>query len=571
VRETVVFESPAFAVDREARTITGMLLPFGKVSRPARDRSSGALGRYTFAAGTVEVPDVDTDEMPVILNYGHDNEKLEAQVGIATSLTLTDGGVLSTWRIAKTPEGDRVLALADPEVRILRQFSAEVDGTFELRDGVHHAKTTRIIGGAVVLRGAFGTDAQITSVAASAVPEKEETRMTVVTDETTEVVAFSQAEGTKLVADVQALSEQIAELKNITIPVGPGTVEVKEEAIYRFHGTEGAPSGFDFATDLLAAGRDGDKAALARIRDFTAQHLSPSFIDTTDTSNVNAPTYRPDMFLGQSPTPASPLYDFFHKGGLKDVTPFFWSKLDRTNTNVAVGDHTEGTDPTAKDLVTVVGVTVTPTPVSGKVHITREVGDQGGNPQVSKLVWDEFERSFKIALETKTAALVNAATVTELGAAITAGATDGGAVGQIVEAGLVGLQFIPDGFRFERAFGHVDLYKLLAAATKGADNRDKLYPIINPQNATGQAASKWSRLDIGGYGMYPTASLGATNVNQKSYVADPNAVHVWNSGLQRLEKLQESVEGWDMGVFAYFAGVVYDTDGLRKITYDVTA
>ena len=49
--------------------------------------------------------------------------------------------------------------------------------------------------------------------------------------------------------------------------------------------------------------------------------------------------------------------------------------------------------------------------------------------------------------------------------------------------------------------------------------------------------------------------------------ADPAAVHVWNSGLTRLDKLQETVEGWDMGVFAYFAGVLYDVDGLRKITY----
>jgi hypothetical protein len=50
-------------------------------------------------------------------------------------------------------------------------------------------------------------------------------------------------------------------------------------------------------------------------------------------------------------------------------------------------------------------------------------------------------------------------------------------------------------------------------------------------------------------------------------VADPNAVHVWNSGLTRLDKLQEKVEGWDLGVFGYFAGVVYDVTGLRKITY----
>lgn len=72
--------------------------------------------------------------------------------------------------------------------------------------------------------------------------------------------------------------------------------------------------------------------------------------------------------------------------------------------------------------------------------------------------------------------------------------------------------------------------------------------------------------------MQPAAYLGATGtVAEKSYVADPNAVHVWNSGLTRLDKLEETVAGWNLGVFAYFAGVVYDTTGLRKITYDPTA
>lgn len=446
----------------------------------------------------------------------------------------------------------------------------EVEGEFEAdKSGVMHAKAAILTGGAVVRKPAFA-GAHITSVAASAAQEKESTMTETVTSETP--VGFSAAEGQALTAQVQKVAEELAALKDIKIPVGPGTqqFQVAEEPIYRFGGTVGAPSGFDFAADLLAAGKDGDGAALERIKKFTAERLSPTFATTADVNEVNPAVYRPDMFLGQAPVPASPLYDFFHKGGLSSVTPFFWSKLDRTNTTAGVADHTEGTDPTAGNLVTATGATVTPIPVSGKVHITREVADQGGNPQVSGLVWAEFERSLKIALETKTAALINAATITELGAAIAAGAT-GTVAGAAVEAGLVGLQFIPDGFRFSRAFGHVDLYTALAAATKGTDNADKLYPIINPQNATGQAASKWSFLDIGGYGMYPAASLGATDVNQKSIVADPTAVHVWNSGLTRLDKLQEKVEGWDMGVFAYFAGVVYDVTGLRKITYDKSA
>lgn len=72
--------------------------------------------------------------------------------------------------------------------------------------------------------------------------------------------------------------------------------------------------------------------------------------------------------------------------------------------------------------------------------------------------------------------------------------------------------------------------------------------------------------------MTPTISLGAkvgSGAAPASIMADREAVHVWNSGLTRLDRLKEGVEGWDMGVFAYFAGSVYDITGLRKINYTV--
>ena len=566
MRKTVTFTAAVFAVDQAKRTLRGMLLPFGEVSRPARDEATGKTARFTFADATkVTLP---ADPADVVLNYGHDRKSLNMQVGVATELTPTPEGVLAEFRIARTPEGDRVLALADPETRVLKAFSAEVEGEFDLgQDGVQHAKATTVTGAAVVRVPAF-TGAHITSVAASAAQDQEETNVGDTKVDAAETVAFAKADGDALQAQVQTLTEKLAELENIKLPVGPGSAqfEVVEEPIYRFAGAEAAPSGFDFATDLLAAGKDGDGAALARLVKFTAERLSPQFATTTtDVSTVNPSQYRPDMFLGQAPVPASPLYDFFHKGGLPNVTPFFWSKLDRVGTTANVRDHVEGTDPADDTVKTAVGATVTPVPVSGKVHITREVADQGGNPVVSGLVWSEFERSLKIALETKTAALVTAGLGSVTALATIPTGTAGPAAGLAVEGGLVDLQFIPDGFRFARLFGHVDLYKALALATNAED--EKIYPIISPTNRDGSTADKFARIDIAGYGMYPAASLGTAGGTKNSLAADPAAVHVWNSGLTRLDKLGETVEGWDMGVFAYFAGVLYDVDGLRKITY----
>lgn len=575
--DTVQVVAATFAADTATRTLTGLLLPFGQVSRPALDRTTGRAGRYTFAAGSVTLP----DPSDVVLNYGHDGESLNGQVGIATQLWAEDDGIHATFRIAKTPEGDRVLALA--EDRILRYFSAEVGGDFDDRDGVRHARTpdgAAITGAAVVRQPAFA-GAHITDVAASAADTTTREEPPVGDESTTETAAFGEAQGLALQEQVRGLSEQLAAMRDITIPVGPGErVQVREEPIYRFAGTEPAPSGHDFAVDLLAAAR-GDQAAFARLQAFTTEEAearaNPEFVTTANVGTVNQPTYRPDMFVGQAPTPKSPMYDTFRKGALTNVTPFFWTKLDRVNTTVGVRDHVEGVEPNPDNLVTATGTTVTPTAVSGKVHITREVADQGGNPLVSGLIKAEFDRSFDIALEQKTGALIQAsfAAMTSLTAAIAAGAS-GITAGRAIEAGLVDLQFLPDGARFTKLFGQQDLYTALTQAIlprfSGDTIGEKAYPIINPQNRDGVQGEKYSFIDLAGYRMEPAASLGAKSTNfSNSLVADPSAVHVWNSGLTRLDKLQEKVEGWDVGVFAYFAGVVYDITGLRKIAYDPTA
>lgn len=544
----ITFDNPrgvTFEVEAETRTIRGLALPFGDVG-------DNGWGKWAFAPGTL------TWDKVKLLN-AHEWAQV---IGLAT-LEETDEGLVMSAKVAKTTLGDEVLALA--EMGAIDGLSVGLAAAIEYDtvDGVNHVRAGRVEEVSTTPIPAF-ENAAIRSVAASARATQEGTNPM-------ENVSASDVEA--LMSEVAAMSAKIAAMEDIKVPVGPTTAsfEVKEEPIYRFSGSTPAPSGFDFATDLLAAAKDGDQAALERVKKFTAERLGPKFVDTGDTAQVNPSQYRPDMFLGQAPIPASPLFDTFHKGTLTDVTPFFWSKLDRTATTAGVANHTEGVEPTAGEVVTVVGTTVTPAPVSGKVHITREVADQGGNPQVSALVWNEFERSYKTALETKTAALLAAvaATATSLTAAIAAGA-NGAVAGAAIEAGLLGLQFEAEGSRFTKAFGHVDLYKALALY-ENADG-EKRYPIINPQNRDGIAGAKYSFIDIAGYRMEPGISLGATSANASvSWVADPNAVHVWNSGLQRLDKLQEKVEGWDLGVFAYFAGVVYDLAGLRKISYDPTA
>lgn len=547
-----------FRVNTETRTIHGLALPFGDVG------TSSDGEKFKFAAGAIKWGKVR------LLN-GHDWQQV---IGTA-EFEESDEGLVMTGRVAKTARGDEVLALAEAgaidglSVGFAGQMKAKRAGdVFEVSDAVALEVSTTPLPGF--------ERAAITGVTASLIhPTKEEDAMTAPTTETAPAAPAptppaptpgipATSDGPTR-AEFAALADRIERMGETRFPAGP-VATVNEEPIYRFSGSIPAPSGHDFAHDMYLAGVRGDDAALARLTEFSAERLGAAFVASADINEVNPSTYRPDMFLGQRPTNQSPLHSFFYKGSISSPTPFFYAKLDRAGSSAAVGDHTEGTEPTATNLATAVGATVTPAAVSGKVHITREVGDAGGNPAVSGLVWAEFERTYTESLEAKTAAFLAAAGAAGSLATIAAGAT-GAVAGAAIEVGSVDLLFT--GYNWSAGFGHIDLYKALVGARTSAD--EPIYPIINPANRNGISGSQFSFIDLAGYRWYPAAGLGATGtVEANSWMADPMAVHVWNSGLLRLDKLQEKVEGWDLGAFGYHAGVLYDTDRLRKVAYDPT-
>lgn len=549
----LTFDNPngvEFTVERETRTIRGLALPYG-------DSATSNGMRWSFAKGALRWGKVK------LLN-AHDWTQV---LGIA-ELEDTDEGLVMTAKVAPTRLGDEVLALAEMGAIDGLSIGLGDDVKATARGGVQHVQSGTVREVSTTPIPAFER-AAIRSVAASAAQMKEnkmdenETKEV----ESPQVVSLSAD-------DVRTIfAEEIAKANEVKRPVVPagrpdGPVFVREEPMYRFGGA--IPGKFDFAKDVTSAVH-GDREAHDRVMKFMGEHLlSPAGlvrftepqIDTEDTAAVNPARYRPDMFLDEGPAQPTPLYSFFYKGGLSDVTPFFYSKLD--SYSGLLDDHDEGVEPTAGTFVTESGATVTPSPISGKVHITREVHDQGGSPQVSGLVWSKFQRVFRQMLETKTATLLANGTYDSF-ATVEAGAT-GEVLGAAIEDGVVDLQFKADGARFQKMFGHVEMYKALRSAVDGMDR--PLYPIVNPSNAQGSAGNLFGYINVAGMRVEPTWSLGATGAGQTSYAADPNAVHVWNSGLTKLERLNESVEGYDIGAWAYFAGIVYDETGVLELGYD---
>lgn len=546
-------QSAIFEVSAETRTIRGLVLPYGVVG-------DNGEGKYAFSKGTVTWP---TDLSRVKLLVGHD---FSQAIGYATGLEDTDQGVVGTFKVARGPEGDRALSMA--EDRVWDGLSAGIGrgAKFQPKDGVLHAVSADIAEVSQTPLPAFD-GARITSVAASAAPTGKEPAMgdeeTKVEEKEAAPVDLSKTITEAITAGFAAMA---AEPKREVVPAGR-QLQVSEPAVYRFDGVMGA---HDFSADLIAGMGLGqskvpDGEAYERVLNFMGEQLGPKFVATTDLPGMNPTGYRADMFVNEQRF-TTPLYDAVYKGTLTDVTPFTFSKFNTASG--LVGDHVQGVEPTPGTYTTATAATITPAPVSGKVHITREVADQGGNPQVSALIWDKIVYEYKKAMETKVAALLNAASPNEFSTALAVGANTVANLAVPIEQGIAKLNFIAGGNRFNYVAAHLDLYLALAGLKDGQSR--PYFPIIGATNATGTTATGFASLDVAGTRVDPVWSLGTTTdgTAHKSYLIDTSAVYFWASAPTKLDRLREEVEGWDIGVWGYQAGIVSDLSGLLKITYD---
>lgn len=356
-------------------------------------------------------------------------------------------------------------------------------------------------------------------------------------------------------------------------PTAAGTARVVEPDPYRlsFSDRDGSAvlgrGTHEFSGDVIAALRDRDGTAHARVIGFLQKHMSAMFnVATTDVNEANPTRNRPDMYVDQR-TYRYPLWSAINKGSLTDITPFTFPKFSSASSLVAA--HTEGTEPSTGTFVTT-GQTVTPTAYSGKARINREVWDQGGNPQISTLIWNQMVKGVNEALEAAAVTELNAGSFTTI--TLTAGNADTGqTLSAELEAALAALQFIRGGYAFTDGFTQADLYKALAAA-KDADKRP-LYPMIGPANANGQTNSRFGAIDVAGQLFYPEWALAAAGQTAaaKSYLIDRSSVHGWASAPQRLVLDEIAVAYVDLGVWGYQATAVSDTTGVRTISWDPVA
>lgn len=582
----------AFAVDTETRTITGLAVPYGVAA-------TNGWATWEFRPGALSWSAVGR----VKLLREHDTYQL---LGVATELTDTPQGMQAKFRVASTPAGDEALALAKDGV--LDGLSIGVvfadDGFIRRDDGVFEVVAATLREVSLCAIPAFD-DSRVTSVAASASPTPREgfvmpctvcgrihaagapcatqplTGATLATTAVAPTIPTQPAapSAESLMQEIRqgfaalpaAIAEAFAGIAHQPPAAGEGPtavnphgssgnpttaqLSVAEELPYRFGG-RGGPH--DFSADIFAAAqqRSGAGDALERLNRFMAQAFA---VSTGDVDELNPARNRPELWVGALEY-NTPIWDAIAKGTIPDATPF---TLPKFNTSSGlVGNHTQGTEPTPGAFTTT-GQTITPSAVSGKVEITRETIDQGGNPQLSDILWAEINRNYNEALEVKAAAMLDALTPTAI--AIATALADK-QLAAAMNGSLAALQFVAGGFRMRDLFLNATLFTALVQAVD--DVGRPLFPLVAPANAQGETGEYFGDLMVGSLRARPAWALAApATAVGSSYLLNRGDCHGWATPPREL-KFEYRVALVDLGVWGYTALANTRLAGVRELTYD---
>lgn len=575
VRFTTAVPTATFSVDAGRRLVEGMALPYAETAR------KGTFS-YRFAPGSLSWSEASRVKLLRDHDFGQ-------PLGKAESIVDSADGLAVRFSVARGDDGDRALSLAEDGV--LDGLSVGVD--FRDEDITAQDDGTLLISRATLLEVSLTAmpafdGARVSRVAASRggqmdpcprcgqqmapgvahtcapAPQQHPNGVVLPEAQPPAGVTFSLDQLRALGYGTPAPAPAADDGPAVVNPTrAAATSSVTEAAPYRFDRMGNIARGtHDFSTDLVAASR-GDGTAYARSLAFVQEHFERARfdIDRADAATLNPNRQRPDMYVDQREY-RYPVWERILKGTLADSTPFVFPKFSSAGTLVAA--HTEGVEPSAGTFVAT-SQTVTPTASSGRVEITREAWDQGGNPQLSALVWRQMQRAWYESLEAAAVAALDAASPTQIDMSSEPGLADDD-LDQRLTAEFAALQFIRGGFSMDSGFAQIDFYKALVAATDDVGRR--LYPAIGPMNANGQVRSRAASVDVLGVEFLPAWALAATGtVAASSYLFDREVVHGWATAPEGLE-FQYRVAYVDLAIWGYKAVAISDITGVREIVYD---
>lgn len=179
----VKIEAGSLYANTEDRVVSGLLLPYGEIGKTN-------LGRFAVEPSSIIIPN---DPSVVTLNVQHDHEE---PVGRAVTLADTDAGIVGTFKVANTPEGDTVLAEIAQGTR--KKLSAEVKNVV-IRAGKAVGGT--LFGAAVVVEGAFPSASLLAELAEDTVEGEENVAEDTLKAEVLEVIPDPEGNVEEIVVD----------------------------------------------------------------------------------------------------------------------------------------------------------------------------------------------------------------------------------------------------------------------------------------------------------------------------------------------------------------------------------
>lgn len=550
----------SFSVDEAKRTITGIVVPWGKIGRAGGQRWRFAKDSLVYNKALINRIKLLTD---------HDTAQA---VGRLNRTWSDEQGQWGEYKVARGPAGDRALAEAADGVKDGLSVGVGFDGD-------NHSIT--------FTRGQDDEGNPVNDVTAApwretslvAIPAFDDARVSAVTmaadgrnnmePENTEPQAQQGAPagvpGTQtFTADqvaelfsrlgVTGQAPAVPEQRRTVVP--PIAAQVVNEApLYRFDGNRGQRC---FTADI-ASGALHDPELRAKSEKFMADAMAAAFANITvaNVTTLNPVINRPDLYVPNLYF-SRPIGSMVTGGVVNEITQ---QKLPKFSSSSGLAQtHSEGVEPTEGTFVTT-SQTITPAAIDGLLKINREVIDQGGTPQADQIMWNEMTQFYAKLLETR---LVDALQALSLSDTAVVGVN--GDLQAALLSLFAGLQFIAGGDRYRGLALHQDLYTAIIGAVD-ADDRP-LFPLDAPVNVAGAVTSDLSRVRVAGKVGVPAWALASGNGGpDKSFLFVPESVYQWFSPPRRIDLSQVAVSYVGIGIWGYSAEFITRNADVLQLAY----
>jgi HK97 family phage prohead protease len=468
VHQMLLTFSQEIQCDQGRRIIAGKIVPFGPVGMTS-------AGPVVFERGSIQID----NSQKIRLLLEHDPK---APLGRAQSFNETQDGIYASFKISNTTRGNDALieASAEESLRTGLSVGVEVLASYP-KDGNLVVSSARLMEVSLVQAAAFGDNAQVTSVAASANDE-----------------ALTETQTNESEAQVEITPEAVAPEAVVETPAVEASRPVVTAAMYTTPRIE------------LSKEKFLENTIRAQFGDDDARQYLRAAANTTDNAGL-VPTRQLTEVINPLANADRPFIDAISRGTLPDAgMTFEIPKISQVPTVAVTAEEAAPSNTDLEDAYLSVSVQK----FAGQQTFSTEILDRSSPAFYSELV-KNMEFAYAKATDARVATVVVGA------------ATDGG--NRTMSAANL-LDFVADaavsvysgtlGFA-QNIIVSPDQWGAIMGLVDSTNRA--IYTAVSPVNAGGNAAPTSLRGNINGLNLYVDRNLSGTGdgtivvVNPESY------------------------------------------------------